>query len=59
MTLKQLQDRLKPLNLKYVARATGISYSTVYSLANGGQRVSFPVVQLLIDWIEAQSDESV
>jgi len=59
MTLKQLQQRLKPLNLKYVARATGISYSTIYNLANGGQRVSFPVVQQLIEWLEEQVNESI
>ena len=59
MTLKQLQQRLKPLNLKYVARETGISYSTIYNLANGGQRVSFPVVQQLIEWLEEQANESV
>jgi len=58
MTLDQLQSRLKPLNLKYVARETGISYSTIYNLAHGGRRVSYPIVQQLIEWIEGQSNES-
>ena len=55
MTLEQLQHRLKPLNLKYVARETGVSYSTVYNIANGGKRVSFPIVTTLMEWLEAQS----
>ena len=59
MTLEQLQKRLKPLNLKYVAKETGISYSTICNLSHGGRRVSYPIVQQLIEWIEGQADESV
>ena len=55
MTLEQLQHRLKPLNLKYVSRETGVSEATIYNLANGGKRVSFPIVTTLMEWLEAQS----
>ena len=54
MTLKEVQDRLKPMNLVAVAEATGVNYYAVVRLANGSTKPQYETVCKIIKWLEEQ-----
>jgi len=56
LRLSEVQRRLVPMNLRHVARETGIEYGTLYRVANGAGNTSYTVVEKLSDWLVAAND---
>jgi hypothetical protein len=55
MTLEQVQERLKPMNLRVVSSETGIKYGLLWKTVNQKMRVNYDVVKRLSDYLEAQN----
>jgi hypothetical protein len=53
MTLEQVQERLKPMNLRVVSSVTGIKYGLLWKTVNQKMRVNYDVVKKLSDYLEA------
>jgi hypothetical protein len=53
MTLEQVQERLKPMNLRVVSSVTGIKYGLLWKTVNQKMRVNYDVVKRLSDYLEA------
>ena len=51
LTIEEVQRRLQPMNLRHVARESGVEYGTLYRISRGGDNTSYRVVKLLSDWI--------
>lgn len=52
LTLEEVVNKLKDRNLMRVAKAVGLSYDTVWRVANGRTTsVSYEVVKLLSDYL--------
>jgi DNA-directed RNA polymerase specialized sigma54-like protein len=52
MTLEQVQQSLKPMNLRAVSHDTGIKYSILWRTVNQKTRVAYEVVKKLSDYLE-------
>jgi hypothetical protein len=53
MTLEQVQERLKPMNLRVVSTLTGIKYGLLWKTVNQKMRVNYDVVKKLSDYLES------
>lgn len=54
LTLDDIKKRLEPMNLRTVAKETGVSYNSIYRLANGQTQPKYETVQKVAQWLEAQ-----
>lgn len=54
MTLEQVQQRLKPMNLRVVSSETGLKYGLLWKTVNHKMRVQYDVVKKLSDYLESQ-----
>jgi predicted transcriptional regulator len=52
LTLDEIKKRLEPMNLKAVAKETGISYNAIYRMAKGDTNPKYETVQKITKWIE-------
>lgn len=52
MTLEEVKERLKPMNLQYVARETGIHGNVLYRICKGQRNPSYATVKKISDWLE-------
>ena len=52
MTLEQVQQRLKPMNLRVVSSETGIKYGILWRTVNQKTRIAYDVVKKLSDYLE-------
>jgi transcriptional regulator with XRE-family HTH domain len=53
MELHELRQKLKPFNLKEVAKATGLKYQTVYWIASGrSTNPSYESVSTLVKFLK-------
>lgn len=57
LTLDEIKDRLKDMNLMRVASKAGIHYNALYRLANGGTNPSYETVQKLIAYLDGTNEE--
>lgn len=53
MTLEQVQERLKPMNLRVVSNESGIKYGLLWKTVNQKMRVNYDVVKKLSDYLES------
>jgi transcriptional regulator with XRE-family HTH domain len=54
LTVEEIETKLKDRTLTKVAEATGLSYPTVWNVANGKVgRVEYETVKKLSDYLEA------
>ena len=52
MQLEEVREKLKPFNLKEVAKATGLKYQTVYWIASGrSTNPSYETVSTLVKFL--------
>lgn len=52
LTLDQIRDRLKDMNLMAVSKGAGVHYNAIYRLANGGTKPSYEVVQKIVAYLQ-------
>jgi hypothetical protein len=52
MTLEQVQERLKPMNLRVVSVQANIKYALLWKTVNQKMRVNYDVVRKLSDYLE-------
>ena len=52
MTLEQVQERLKPMNLRVVSVEANIKYALLWKTVNQKMRVNYDVVRKLSDYLE-------
>lgn len=53
MQLEEIREKLKPFNLKEVAKATGLKYQTVYWIASGrSTNPSYEHVSTLVKFLK-------
>ena len=52
MTLEQIQERMKAMNLRVVSNETGIKYSILWRTISHKQRASYDVVKRLSGYLE-------
>lgn len=52
MTINEIRARLKPMNLKAVARESGVHYNAIYRLMNGGTSPAYETVQKIVTYLE-------
>jgi transcriptional regulator with XRE-family HTH domain len=56
LTVEEIKDKLKDRTLTKVAEATGLSYPTVWKIANcESERVEYGTVKKLSDYLEASA----
>lgn len=55
LTIEQVKEKLKPMNLQYVSRETGIHGNILYRIMKGQRSASYETVKKLSDWLEGQS----
>jgi hypothetical protein len=55
LTLEQVQERLKPMNLRVVSNESGIKYGLLWKTVNQKMRVNYEVVKRLSDYLESQN----
>ena len=53
MTLEQVQERLKPMNLRVVSVEANIKYALLWKTVNQKMRVNYDVVRKLSDYLES------
>ena len=56
MTLDEIKQRLKPMNLRAISSDTGIKYAILWRTINQKTRVAYDVVKILSDYLEHQND---
>lgn len=52
LTLDEITKKLKPMNLQYVSRETGIHVNVIYRIAKGQANPQYETVKKLSDWLE-------
>jgi predicted transcriptional regulator len=52
LTLEEIKKMLKPMNLKAVSEAAGVSYNTVYRLAKTDADPNYSTVKAISDYLE-------
>lgn len=53
LTIEEIKEMLKPMNLKAVSEASGVPYNTVYRLAKTNADPSYSTVKALSDYLES------
>ena len=53
MTLEQVQEKMKLMNLRVASNVTGIKYSILWRTINHKQKASYDVVKKLSDYLES------
>lgn len=55
LTMEEIKEKLKDRTLTKVAEATGLSYPTVWKIANeANERTEYNTVKKISDYLEAQ-----
>lgn len=52
MTLDEVREKLKPMNVSFVSRQTGVHKNAIYRLMNGTTEPKYETVQKIINWLE-------
>lgn len=54
LSLEEIRDALKPMNLRVVSRESGVSYNAVVRLAGGSTNPAYDTVQKIVAFLEKQ-----
>lgn len=52
MTLDEIRERLADMNIRAVARSSGVHYNALYRLIKGGTNPSYKTVQKIIAYLQ-------
>lgn len=55
MTVLEIRAKLKPFNLSYVAKATGIKYTVLRGIVVNDRKAGYEDVQKIIDFLKSVS----
>jgi predicted transcriptional regulator len=53
LTIEEIKEMLKPMNLKAVSEAAGVPYNTVYRLAKTNADPNYSTVKALSDYLQS------
>ena len=56
LDVAEIQKRLRDRNLKQVAKLSGVSYSSLYRLANGDGNQLYKTVKTVSDYLEMNTN---
>ena len=57
LTIEEIKEMLKPMNLKAVSEAAGVPYNTVYRLAKTNADPNYSTVKALSDYLQSWKQE--
>ena len=52
MTLDEVREKLKPMNVSFVSRQTGVHKNAIYRLMKGTTEPKYETVQKIINWLD-------
>lgn len=55
MSIVEIRAKLKPFNLSYVARATGIKYTVLRGIVVNNRKAGYDDVQKIIEFLKSVS----
>jgi len=54
LTIEEVKQKLRPMNLQHVSRETGIHGNILYRIMKGQRSASYETVKKLSDWLEGK-----
>ena len=54
MTVERIRDLLQSMNLRAVAKDTGLHYNTIRAIAKGKDNIMYPIAKKLSDYFQGR-----